>query len=105
MSVLYQVVGRHGDATGALAIVQKSVTPVSVALNAAAAQNLTFDTGDFRVGDWVALLSTPAAQAGLIPLALTQIATADVVSQTFTNTTAAAIVPTSGNYTYLRIRF
>jgi hypothetical protein len=104
MAVLSALKGPNaGDGTGSFALIQKSVTPASVAANTTAPQNIAMDAGDAKIGDMFFFVQG-AQQAGVGVTMVNAIATADTLPVVFINNTAGPLVPTAGLYTFLRIR-
>lgn len=97
-------VGVEEGPTGEVAIISKNVTPVSVAANTTASQNIAFDAGDAPVGATFVFISGPE-QAGIMVESVGAIVTADTLPVKFGNLTAGPLTPTAGVYQFMRFRY
>jgi len=77
-----------------------TLTPASVATIVAAKQ--TFTVAGLKVGDQVAILSNPIANA--VALCNAEVSATDTLRLMFVNPTAGPLVPTTGTYTFLVIK-
>lgn len=102
MAVLTKLVGRLGDATGEVAILEYTIDIASVAAATAADTTVTA-TADVRVGDYVYFLQGPAT-LGAVTVQGCHSVIADQFKMRVVNGTAAAIDPASGTFTFLRVR-
>ena len=77
-----------------------TLTPASVATIVAVKQ--TFTVPGLKVGDQVAILSNPIANA--VALCNAEVSATDTLRLMFVNPTAGPLVPTTGTYTFLVIK-